>query len=89
MQRKQIRFRGRVQGVGFRAATRWVAEGYPITGWVRNEPDGSVYMEIQGDRAEIDKCLIDIRDRLAEHIDHAEQHDADVIEGEVGYEIRV
>jgi len=88
MERKQIRFSGRVQGVGFRATTRWIAETYDITGWVRNEPDGAVHMEIQGEPAELDRCLRDINDRLAEHIDSAESRDAEVVEGETGYEIR-
>jgi len=34
--------RGRVQGVYFRAFTRDEAEQLGVTGWVRNNPDGSV-----------------------------------------------
>ena len=34
--------RGRVQGVAFRAATRAMAQGLHITGWVRNRRDGAV-----------------------------------------------
>ena len=33
---------GAVQGVGFRYATRRVANQLGVTGWVRNRPDGSV-----------------------------------------------
>jgi acylphosphatase len=33
---------GRVQGVYFRAFTRDEAEQLGVTGWVRNNPDGSV-----------------------------------------------
>lgn len=33
---------GKVQGVGFRAWTERVARGLGLTGWVGNEPDGSV-----------------------------------------------
>ena len=49
MVRKQIRFRGKVQGVGFRYHAKNAASSLGLTGWVRNESDGSVYMEVQGE----------------------------------------
>ena len=51
-----IHFRatGRVQGVGFRAFTRATALQLEMTGWVRNEPDGSVTGEACG---EVDNLL--------------------------------
>lgn len=36
------RITGRVQGVSFRVWALREAEGLGLTGWVRNEPDGSV-----------------------------------------------
>lgn len=39
---------GRVQGVGFRWGTLRLAQQLGITGFVRNQPDGSVYVEAQG-----------------------------------------
>jgi acylphosphatase len=39
---------GRVQGVGFRAATRRRAEQLGLTGWVRNRADGSVELVAEG-----------------------------------------
>ena len=47
MQRRQIRFYGRVQGVGFRYHAKHAAAALGLTGWVRNEYDGSVMMEVQ------------------------------------------
>lgn len=41
--------RGRVQGVAFRAATRAMAQGLHITGWVRNRRDGAVETLACGD----------------------------------------
>ena len=42
------RITGRVQGVAFRAWTRGEAERRGLTGWVRNEPDGSVHALFMG-----------------------------------------
>ncbi|TIL44381.1 acylphosphatase [Mesorhizobium sp.] len=38
----RVRLRGRVQGVSFRVWTRTEAERLGLSGWVRNEEDGSV-----------------------------------------------
>ena len=51
MIRKRIVFNGWVQGVGFRYRARRAADLLGVTGWVRNEYDGSVTMEIQGSQA--------------------------------------
>lgn len=39
---------GRVQGVSYRAWTKSAAEARGLSGWVRNEPDGSVSALIEG-----------------------------------------
>jgi Acylphosphatases len=46
--RKEFRFTGTVQGVGFRYTAYHAARALGLTGWVRNEYDGSVTMEVQG-----------------------------------------
>ena len=40
---------GQVQGVGFRYRARYAAQTLDLTGWVQNEDDGSVTLEVQGD----------------------------------------
>ena len=55
--RKRLVFRGRVQGVGFRWRARAAAHNAGATGWVRNNFDGSVTMELQGDEAQIDRVV--------------------------------
>lgn len=55
--RKRIVFCGDVQGVGFRYRARCAAEGVGATGWVKNEYDGSVMMEIQGTEAQIEQVI--------------------------------
>lgn len=55
--RRRILFYGRVQGVGFRYRARYAAKSLCLTGWVYNEEDGTVTMEVQGDEASIDRLL--------------------------------
>ena len=57
MIRKRIVFYGWVQGVGFRYRTIHAADLIGATGWVRNEFDGSVTMEIQGTEEQIDGVI--------------------------------
>lgn len=47
-ERRRIEFHGRVQGVGFRYQAQRYASAYGLKGWVRNEYDGTVTMEVQG-----------------------------------------
>ena len=57
MVRKRIVFEGFVQGVGFRWRASHAASLYGCTGWVRNEWDGSVTMELQGEPEQIDSVV--------------------------------
>ncbi|MBR7172829.1 MAG: acylphosphatase [Clostridia bacterium] len=57
MTRKHITFHGSVQGVGFRWRARNAANLYGCTGWVRNEWEGTVTMEIQGTEEQIGMVL--------------------------------
>ena len=58
--RKHLVFYGSVQGVGFRYRAIYAAQRFGCTGWVRNEWDGSVVMEIQGEEKDIDQVIISI-----------------------------
>ena len=69
MVRKHIVFYGWVQGVGFRYRARHAAELNGCTGWVRNEYDGSVSMEIQGTEEQIDQVILAIERGTYVHIE--------------------
>lgn len=58
--REHFVFRGDVQGVGFRYTAKNAARAYGLTGWVRNNYDGSVEMELQGDALSIERVLLEI-----------------------------
>ena len=57
--RLHIVFRGEVQGVGFRWNALHVADALSLCGWVRNEWDGSVTMELQGSDDQIARFFTD------------------------------
>jgi len=65
---RHVIFRGRVQGVGFRYTCRDIAARYEVTGFVRNVPDGTVEMFIQGDPTVIDNCIADIQSEFAGYV---------------------
>ena len=60
-QRLSARVVGRVQGVYFRAFTRNQARALGLTGWVRNEYYGSVYLEAEGPRPALETLLAAVR----------------------------
>jgi len=58
--RKRICFFGEVQAVGFRFQAQYAAKRCGATGWVRNEYDGSVTMELQGTERQINDVVAEI-----------------------------
>ncbi|MBR3643342.1 MAG: acylphosphatase [Parasporobacterium sp.] len=55
--REHIIFYGEVQGVGFRYRAKYLAQYLDITGFVRNQWDGSVEMEAQGREKDIEALV--------------------------------
>lgn len=53
--------KGNVQGVGFRATAKLLADRLKLTGFVRNLPDGSVELCAQGERPQLEKLLADLK----------------------------
>jgi acylphosphatase len=51
------RITGTVQGVKYRATAQREARRRGLSGWVRNEPDGSVLVDVEGDPAAVDAFL--------------------------------
>lgn len=63
-------FEGRVQGVGFRYTTKDIAKGFDVCGTVKNLPEGTVEMEVMGEREEVEAFLKEIAEEsaMAHHI---------------------
>lgn len=61
-QRVELSIEGRVQGVGFRHFTVTTARDLEgVTGWVKNESDGSVTLVAEGPRQQLDQLLEAVR----------------------------
>lgn len=85
--RRHLFYSGRVQGVGFRYTAQRIAQGFAVTGWVRNLPDGRVEMMVEGGE-EVEGFLNRLAESMAENIDSAEQFN-EAETGEFrGFEIR-
>ena len=71
----EVRVRGMVQGVFFRAFTEQAARRLGIRGWVKNEPDGSVSALLQH---EDEKALREMIAKLREGPEAASVESVDV-----------
>ena len=86
--RKRIRFYGQVQGVGFRYHAKIAASSLGATGWVHNEYDGSVSMEIQGTDAQIDEVIMSVERGTYIRITNMDVKTIPVIDNERGFGTR-
>lgn len=57
MAHKSICIFGSVQGVGYRYAASEKARGLGLTGFIRNEPDGTVYIEVEGEQSVVERFI--------------------------------
>lgn len=60
-QRITVRYEGRVQGVGFRYTAVSLAQDLAVTGYVKNEFDGSVLLIAEGTEEQLTELLQAIR----------------------------
>lgn len=57
MKHLDIRIHGRVQGIFFRHSASELANYLGLKGFVRNEDDGSLYIEVEGEEKNLHKFL--------------------------------
>lgn len=86
--RKYLKIHGSVQGVGFRYRAEHAANLVGATGWVRNDPDGAVSMEIQGTEEQIDKVIIMIEKGSYISIERMDAKTIPVIDHEYDFRTR-
>jgi acylphosphatase len=66
--RLSVLFSGSVQGVGFRYTTERIARALPVTGFVRNLPDGQVEVVAEGEERTLETFLSELRGSFKEYV---------------------
>jgi len=74
LKRIKAKFRGNVQGIGFRALIYNEAKKLNVVGWVKNNEDGTVSLVAEGKEKILDKLMKFIQDKFKNNIE-----DMDVI----------
>jgi acylphosphatase len=75
---KQVRYAGRVQGVGFRYSAQDLAGAFPVAGYVRNLPDGTVELVAEGEAEQVDLFLASVARNMAGYIEQSTVQDMPV-----------
>ncbi len=71
-ERVRVLYAGDVQGVGFRWRAVDAARAFHVTGFVRNLRDGRVELVAEGERAEVERFLAAVAERMAGSIASAD-----------------
>jgi acylphosphatase len=89
MQRYYVIVNGHVQGVGFRFNTQMKASEFGVSGWVKNNMDGSVELEVQGEPETVEAFLTSLKNvKFPAKVRSLNKKEIEVIEGEKAFSIR-
>jgi acylphosphatase len=83
----RVQYCGRVQGVGFRYTVKRLAEGFPVSGHVRNLSNGGVELVAEGSGEDVDRFLQAVSARMAGYIADSTREELEPSGGE-GFHIR-
>lgn len=86
--RRRYTVTGEVQGVGFRYRARYAAQSLGLTGWVENQWDGSVLLELQGPAQLLDTALEQIAASQWIRITGLAKKDLPPVDGERGFHVK-
>ena len=86
---KRYQIEGRVQGVGFSYATRQIALGFDVIGWIKNLADGSLELVLEGEAEEVEEFIVELTDEspLSHHIKGLHHETISALEGIKGFSI--
>lgn len=73
--RKEFRFEGNVQNIGFRFEVQSHAKPLGITGYAKNNEDGSVTAQLQGSLENINKVILSLQNIERIQIDSITEKD--------------
>ena len=88
IKRYKLCFYGMVQGVGFRYTAMHAANMFRLTGYVRNEYDGSVTCEVQGDEEVIDRFVATIQSGRFIDISRIDRTVLETVQDERSFDVR-
>ena len=86
--RRHVIYRGRVQGVFFRATSYDLSRSFQVVGYVRNAPDGTVELEAEGPLSEVDGFLAAVANHFKHNITAARASDVPARGDERDFRIR-
>ena len=81
-------FSGHVQGCGFRYYTLRLMAGYPVSGYVKNLPDGRVELLLQGEEETLAEALRSLQEHHRGHIRSTETTRREPTESFDGFQVR-
>lgn len=70
---KRVCYSGRVQGVGFRYSTCRIAERFAVSGYVKNLPDGTVEMLVEGEPTRVDAFMAALAEEMKGYIRNVQE----------------
>ena len=68
IERREVFYSGRVQGVGFRYCAANVATRHRVVGFVRNLDDGRVQLVVEGHGLDVERFLADVAETMDDNI---------------------
>ena len=88
--RRRYRYVGQVQGVGFRWTSQHIAGSLGITGWVRNEDDGSVTLVLQGTQDQLGAFATKLAENLARYARYtvSDREDEPIVSSEKDFRVK-
>ena len=86
--RRHLVIYGSVQGVGLRYRACYAARQYGVTGWIQNDWEGSVTMELQGTEDQIDQVILAIERGTFVRIENMECKSLTAVDGESGFRVK-
>jgi len=88
IQRREVYYSGRVQGVGFRYTVRSIASRFAVTGYVKNLPDGRVELVVEGRAEEILAMLHAIRAEMGHYVRDVRETPSRATKGFSSFDVR-
>ena len=79
LERREVYFSGRVQGVGFRYTTARIARHHQVTGYVKNLSDGRVQLVVEGDKRVLSSFVKDVHTHMEANISGTQSLDSDYL----------